>query len=146
MEASSRNSTTLTSSPTSILSRVCRRALPTRCISQISVRLCCSWCASGTCADAAHCDTAGHKFSLGLVANAPGVGGGGGFKWQDKSQGGLHRSACDKKGEYKFTPLYELIRPINREKRRTRGKDEPELTGEDLSVLSGFSLCLLRRS
>ena len=104
------------------------------------------------CADTMPGDTAGHKFSLALVAKAPiahavgaTAGGGGGFEWQDKTQGGLHRNACDSEGRYVFTPLYALKRPIKRDRKTHRDNGLPEPAGDNLSVLLGLSFYPIAR-
>ena len=98
-------------------------------------------------------DTAGHKFSLALVAKAPiaqavgaTAGGGGGFEWQDTTQGGLHRNGCDPDDRYVFTPLYTLQRPIKRGRRTQRDNGLPEPAGDNLSVPLGFSFYAVART
>ncbi|KAI9569205.1 hypothetical protein HD554DRAFT_2093836 [Boletus coccyginus] len=79
------------------------------------------------------CDTVGDKVSLALVAQAPiAAGANGGFTWWNDGQTGLHRNACDQKGNYVFTPLYSLRRPIKRVWRNIRDTIRPDPTGDDL--------------
>ncbi|KAH0831047.1 hypothetical protein J3R83DRAFT_13556 [Lanmaoa asiatica] len=83
--------------------------------------------------------TAGDKVSLALVAQAPvaGVAGvtaaaNGGFTWSVDAQTGLIRKACDQTGNYSFTPLYSLRRPIKRFRRFIRDTIRPDPTGDNL--------------
>jgi len=84
-------------------------------------------------------DTSGDKVSLALVAQEPtaGVaihtaGANQSLSWWVDHQSGFLRKACDKTGNYKFTPLYSLKRPMRRFKRFFRDADRPEPSGNDL--------------
>ncbi|KAF8549236.1 hypothetical protein OG21DRAFT_1470252 [Imleria badia] len=84
-------------------------------------------------------DKLGDKVSLALVAQVPvaGVAGitagaSGGFTWWTDAQTGIHRQACSETGNYTFTPLYSLRRPIKRVRRWIRDTIRPEPEGDDL--------------
>lgn len=86
-------------------------------------------------------DTAGDNVSLALTAQAPVAGVTGvtagaqsGFNWWVEAQSGLVRKASDQEGNYIFTPLYSLRRPIKRNRRFFRDAIRPEPAGDDLSV------------
>ncbi|KIJ67358.1 hypothetical protein HYDPIDRAFT_180293 [Hydnomerulius pinastri MD-312] len=81
----------------------------------------------------------GEKLSLALMAAAPvaaaaGITAGGeiGFGWWTDVQSTMFRKACDKDGEYRFTPLYALKRRREGLPRLFRDKLEAELEGDKL--------------
>lgn len=69
------------------------------------------------------------------------IAGGGGFTWWVDAPAGLLRGACDQSGDFPFTPLFALKRPIKRNRRFFRDRIMPDPTGDELSVL--FALVLL---
>jgi len=83
-------------------------------------------------------DKSGDKATLALVAQAPvddatDEGAGGGFTWLVNTQNaGLIRKGSDEAGDYKFTPLYSLRRPIKRYRRFFRDAIRPEPSGDGL--------------
>lgn len=77
--------------------------------------------------------TAGEKISLALVAQAPVTGIPGitasadaGIGWWSDVQTDFFRKACDKAGNYSYTPLYTLKRRIGWIKRLFREGEDPE--------------------
>ena len=72
------------------------------------------------------------------VAGAAGItaGADGGFGWYSDTSADLFRKACDKAGNYSFTPLYTLKRQVGWFKRLFRAEEDPEdqLAGDDLCV------------
>ncbi|KAG8215952.1 hypothetical protein J3R82DRAFT_7932 [Butyriboletus roseoflavus] len=84
-------------------------------------------------------DMSGDKVSLALVAQAPIAGAVGdtagandGLSWSVDARTGLVRKACDPAGNYSFTTLYSLRRPIKRFRRFIRDTIRPDPTGDEL--------------
>lgn len=84
-------------------------------------------------------DKSGDKATLALVAKVPADGvvdatadASGGFTWLVNTQDGLFREGSDKAGDYNFTPLYSLRRPIKRYRRFFRDAIRPEPAGDGL--------------
>lgn len=84
---------------------------------------------------------AGEKISLALVGQvpvpaAPGISAGAeaGIGWWSDTHADLLRKACDKAGNYAYTPLYTMKRRIGWAQRLFR-QPEVEVTGDDLCVI-----------
>ncbi|KAF8128944.1 hypothetical protein EV363DRAFT_1451425 [Boletus edulis] len=84
-------------------------------------------------------DKSGDNVSLALISQTPiatagveNASGNGGFTWWVDAPNGILRKASDQTGNFPFTPLYSLRRPIKRNRRFFRDAIRPEPAGDDL--------------